>query len=158
MGLRGVLACLVFVEATLAFHGASRRAPSPRAPHSRPVSGVVRAAKDAAKDESESAFGAFLSKAQFLAPLGFVAQICFLVASNFASGPEALAEYGRLGNAYIRERTDYKTMPRTTIFRIQTEGQQIWWNNVLRDLENGRPVSPPIAEPFPKYELGRKTT
>ena len=36
--------------------------------------------------------------------------------------------------------------------RIQSEAQQIWWNNVLRDLEAGRPVKPPITSPYPKYK------
>ena len=35
----------------------------------------------------------------------------------------------------------------------EAEAQQIWWNNVLRDLEAGRPVKPPITSPYPKYEL-----
>ena len=44
-------------------------------------------------------------------------------------------------------------MPRGEIIRIQGEAQQIWWNNVLRDLEAGKAVSPPIRTPYPKYEL-----
>ena len=46
-------------------------------------------------------------------------------------------------------------MPRMEIVRIQSEAQQIWWNNVLRDLEAGRAVAPAIEAPYPKYELFR---
>ena len=61
---------------------------------------------------------------------------------------------GELGNAYIREHTDYKTMDRLTIMKIQGDGQQIWYNNVFRDLDNGGPVKPPIEAPYPKYAKG----
>ena len=80
------------------------------------------------------------------------AQISFLVASNQVSGPDNLAEYGRIGTEYLKTNTDFSG-PRGEVMRIQSEAQQIWWNNVLRDLEAGRPVKPPITSPYPKYEL-----
>ena len=93
-----------------------------------------------------------VEKLQLLVPLGFVAQISFLVASNQISGPENLEEYGRIGTEYLKTNTDFSG-PRGEVMRIQSEAQQIWWNNVLRDLEAGRPVKPPITSPYPKYEL-----
>ena len=93
-----------------------------------------------------------VEKLQLLVPLGFVAQISFLVASNQISGPENLEEYGRIGTEYLKTNTDFSG-PRGEVMRIQSEAQQIWWNNVLRDLEAGRPVKPPITAPYPKYEL-----
>ena len=93
-----------------------------------------------------------VEKLQLLVPLGFVAQISFLVASNQISGPENLEEYGRIGTEYLKTNTDFSG-PRGEVMRIQSEAQQIWWNNVLRDLEAGRPVKPPITQPYPKYEL-----
>ena len=93
-----------------------------------------------------------VEKLQLLVPLGFVAQISFLVASNQISGPENLEEYGRIGTEYLKTNTDFSG-PRGEVMRIQSEAQQIWWNNVLRDLEAGKPVKPPITAPYPKYEL-----
>ena len=93
-----------------------------------------------------------VEKLQLLVPLGFVAQISFLVASNQISGPENLEEYGRIGTEYLKTNTDFAG-PRGEVMRIQSEAQQIWWNNVLRDLEAGKPVKPPITAPYPKYEL-----
>lgn len=89
---------------------------------------------------------------QFLVPLGFVAQISFLFASKMISGDAALEEYGRLGTEYLKTNTDFAG-PRSEIMKVQGEAQQIWWNNVLRDLEAGGPVTPPLKTPYPKYEL-----
>ena len=93
-----------------------------------------------------------VEKLQFLVPLSFVAQISFLFASKMISGDEALAEYGRLGTEYLKTNTDFAG-PRSEIMKVQGEAQQIWLNNVLRDLEAGGPVTPPLKTPYPKYEL-----
>lgn len=105
------------------------------------------AAKKAGEEEESnpSVYENLVRPLYFLGPLGFVLQILFLVAANQVSGPDNLEEYGRLGNAYIRENTDYDTMPIMERFAIQTRGQQIWYDNVLRDLKNGGPVKPPIS-------------
>ena len=79
-------------------------------------------------------------------PALFVGQILFLTAANLVCGLENLEEYGRLGNQYIAENRNMEQsiMKR---YQIQTEGQKIWTNNVLRDLKNGGPVKPPLTSP-----------
>mmetsp|Transcript_15009 Transcript_15009/g.44824 ORF Transcript_15009/g.44824 Transcript_15009/m.44824 type:complete len:162 (-) Transcript_15009:27-512(-) len=111
-----------------------------------------RSALYASRDDEGPIVG-FFKVARFIFPLGFFLQVVFLITSQQVSGKEALAEYGRLGNQYITTNTDFKNMNRMQIMQIQSDGQQIWWNNVLRDLDNGRPVTPPITTPYPKYEL-----
>jgi len=64
------------------------------------------------------------------------------------SGNENLTIYGNEGNRYIRENGGYD-MSKSIFERqgITSKGQQIWFNNVMRDLKNGGPVKPPIVEP-----------
>ena len=78
----------------------------------------------------DSSFLDLLRPLFILGPLVFVAQICFLVAANVVSGVDNLHTYGDLGNAYIRENMDYKTMSIMERYEIQTRGQQIWYDNV----------------------------
>jgi len=145
-----------FLSSALVLVLARSFAPPPRRVHAqglgraRPLVAPVAASNN----KDPFAAGVKLEKVafvRFLIPLGFVAQILFLVAANAYSGLDGLTEYGDLGNAWIAEKTDFKTMPRGEIMRIQGEGQQIWYNNVLRDLNNRGRVSPPLDAPYPKY-------
>jgi len=91
---------------------------------------------------------AFLGNFRFIVPALFLAQVVFLAAAQQTSGNENLDIYGNEGNAYIRSNGGYD-MSKGIVERvgIQSKGQQIWYNNVFRDLKNGGPVYPPISEP-----------
>lgn len=91
---------------------------------------------------------AFLGNFRFVVPALFLAQIIFLAAAQLTSGNENLEIYGNKGNAYIRSNGGYD-MSKSIFERvgIQSKGQQIWYNNVFRDLKNSGPVYPPISEP-----------
>ena len=41
--------------------------------------------------------------------------------------------------------------------RVQSAGQQSWWNSAVRSLENGGAKSPSLVEPYPKYVCGQDT-
>lgn len=102
--------------------------------------------KSAEKSQVNDPFTVF-GPLRFIVPGLFVGQICFLVAAKLVCGLDNLEEYGRLGNAYIRANTDYQTMPIMERYEVTKQGQQIWFKNVVRDLQNGGPVKPPITTP-----------
>lgn len=84
----------------------------------------------------------------FTVPALFVAQIVFLAVAKNTSGLDNLTLYGELGNTYIRANGGYN--PEKTLLErnsITSAGQKIWINNVLRDLQNGGPVYPPLDRP-----------
>ena len=80
----------------------------------------------------------------------FIGQICFLIAANLTSGLDNLTVYGDLGNEYIRANGGWD--PSKGLLErqmITTQGQKVWFDNVVRDLQNGGPVTPPLTEPLP---------
>ncbi|GMI31079.1 hypothetical protein TeGR_g9617 [Tetraparma gracilis] len=86
----------------------------------------------------------------------FCSQIFFLGWSQHISGDDNLKIYGEIGNKYIIARTDRSPTSTQTLlerFAVTQEGQQIWLNNVFRDIDNGAPVKPPITSPLPHYKL-----
>mmetsp|Transcript_1419 Transcript_1419/g.3059 ORF Transcript_1419/g.3059 Transcript_1419/m.3059 type:complete len:174 (-) Transcript_1419:200-721(-) len=90
----------------------------------------------------------FQSPLPFVVPALFVGQIVFLATAKQVSGLDNLTVYGELGNAYIRRNGGYDQSK--SFFErqaITSSGQKIWVENVLRDLQNGGPVTPPIDEP-----------
>ena len=93
-----------------------------------------------------------VEKLQLLVPLGFVAQISFLVASNQISGPENLASTPHRHGVPEDEHRLFGPARRGHAYPIG--GPQIWWERA-RDLEAGRPVKPPITSPYPKYRCSR---
>jgi len=80
----------------------------------------------------------------------FIGQICFLIAANLSSGLDNLYLYGDLGNQYIRSHGGYD-QSKSFLERqlITQQGQKVWLDNVVRDLQNGGPVTPPLSEPLP---------
>mmetsp|Transcript_23128 Transcript_23128/g.35037 ORF Transcript_23128/g.35037 Transcript_23128/m.35037 type:complete len:162 (+) Transcript_23128:181-666(+) len=86
---------------------------------------------------------------RFIVPGLFVAQICFLAVAKETSGLDNLTLYGELGNVYIRQNGGYDLENKNFLERqqITQRGQKIWLNNVLRDIQNGGPVKPPLSEP-----------
>eukprot|EP00548_Thalassiothrix_antarctica_P005048 CAMPEP_0194133774 /NCGR_PEP_ID=MMETSP0152-20130528/3802_1 /TAXON_ID=1049557 /ORGANISM="Thalassiothrix antarctica, Strain L6-D1" /LENGTH=171 /DNA_ID=CAMNT_0038829131 /DNA_START=99 /DNA_END=614 /DNA_ORIENTATION=- len=106
----------------------------------------------AKKDKGESGLPedplAFFGPLRFIVPALFIGQIVFLATAQQVSGGDNLKLYGRLGNEYIRKSGGYDQSK--GIFErqsITSAGQKIWFDNVLRDLENGGPVKPPIKKP-----------
>jgi len=91
---------------------------------------------------------AFLGNFRLVVPALFLAQIVFLAVAQSISGADNLENYGNLGNQYIRENGGWDQSK--GIFErqaITSAGQQIWFNNVIRDLKNGAPVYPPLTKP-----------
>lgn len=86
---------------------------------------------------------------RFIVPGLFIAQICFLAVAKETSGLDNLTLYGELGNVYIRQNGGYDVQNKNFFERqqITQRGQKIWLNNVLRDIQNGGPVKPPLSEP-----------
>ena len=80
----------------------------------------------------------------------FIGQICFLIAANLSSGLDNLYLYGDLGNQYIHSHGGYD-QSKSFLERqlITQQGQKVWLDNVVRDLQNGGPVTPPLSEPLP---------
>jgi len=95
-------------------------------------------------DPTQEALGPFL----YVVPILTLLQISFLTAAKLTSGPDNLTLYGELGNAYIRTNNGYG--PEKSLLErqsIASKGQSIWFKNVVRDLQNGGPVKPPIRDP-----------
>ena len=80
----------------------------------------------------------------------FIGQICFLIAANLTSGLDNLEVYGELGNRYIRANGGGDQSKGLLERQMITQkGQKVWFDNVVRDLQNGGPVTPPLTEPLP---------
>ena len=124
---------------------------APKLPNSLPPTSLhMSGSKDNEKVDRLGDFYKSLGPIAFIPGYLFVGQICFLIAAKLNSGLDNLYLYGDLGNQYIRSHGGYDQSKNLLERQLITQqGQKVWFDNVVRDLQHGGPMKPPLTEPLP---------